>query len=117
MDALASVGWQIVEVPAAPHHPDSVFIEDTVVGWRDLAVITNPGAPERRGETAGVELAVAELGLELKHIESPATLDGGDVLKIGRTVYVGQTLRTNDAAIAQLRDPSGNLIQLTQLRR
>lgn len=102
VDALASVGWQIVEVPAAPHHPDSVFIEDTVVGWRDLAVITNPGAPERRGETAGVELAVAELGLELKHIESPATLDGGDVLKIGNRMYVGVGGRTNPAACEQL---------------
>lgn len=102
VQALTGVGWQVDEAPPAPQHPDSVFIEDTVVIFRDLAVITNPGASERSGETAGVERALTGLGLTLRHITAPATLDGGDVLKIGNRMYVGVGGRTNPAACDQL---------------
>jgi dimethylargininase len=101
---LAAEGWSIVEVEALPEHADSVFIEDAVVMFGDVAVITSPGAESRRGETEGAEAAVRELGIRVEHLELPATLDGGDVLKIGSTVYVGQSLRTNAAGAEQLAE-------------
>ena len=102
--ALAAEGWHTVEVEPAPLLPDSVFIEDAVISFGDLAVVTSPGAPTRRDETAGAADAVRDLGIPVHHLTLPGTLDGGDVLKIGRTVYVGRSLRTNDAGIDQLRD-------------
>jgi dimethylargininase len=97
-------GWAVTEVPAADDHPDGVFVEDGVVVFGDLAVITRPGAASRRGELDTLRPAVAGLGLGTVAIEAPATLDGGDVLKVGRTVYVGRSSRTNDAGIAALRE-------------
>jgi dimethylargininase len=103
LQALIDNGWEPVEVTAAPAMPDSVFIEDAVVMFDDTAVITSPGAESRRGETAAVEDAVRDLGLTIRRIELPGTLDGGDVLKVGRTVYVGRGGRTNAEGIRQLR--------------
>ncbi|WP_422733183.1 dimethylargininase [Micromonospora sp. WMMD558] len=100
--ALADAGWQVREVSPADHCPDSVFVEDTVVVCDDLAVITRPGAPQRRPETAGSEKAVREAGLEVVRVAAPGTLDGGDVLQVGSTVYVGEGGRTNGEGIAQL---------------
>jgi dimethylargininase len=83
-----------------------VFVEDTVVMFDDLAVLTSPGAATRRGEVTTTEAAIATLpdglALEVARIEEPGHLDGGDVLKIGRTVYVGATTRTDAAGIDQL---------------
>lgn len=103
--ALAESGWDVREVVPADECPDSVFIEDTVVVCDNLAVITRPGAEQRRAETPGVEVAVRDLGLSVSYIESPGTLDGGDVLQVGSTVYVGRSTeggRTSPAGIAQL---------------
>jgi dimethylargininase len=101
--ALAAGGWRILQVAAADDCPDSVFIEDTVVVCDDLAVLTRPGAPARRAEVAGAQEAVWSLGLRMARIEAPGTLDGGDVLQSGRTVYVGRGGRTNGEGIRQLR--------------
>ena len=101
--ALRGAGWRVVEVPPADSHPDAVFVEDTVVVHGDLAVLTRPGAPERRGEVAAVEPVLRELGLEVAHVEAPATLDGGDVLQVGPTVHVGVGGRTDAAGVAALR--------------
>lgn len=100
--ALRAAGWETVEVPPAPDHPDSVFVEDCLVWWRGRAVVTRPGALERRGETVGAEQAARALGLDLVHIEPPDTLDGGDVLKIGERFYVGTGGRTTTGACDQL---------------
>src|SRR5687768_1166393 len=81
--ALSAAGWEVREVEPADDLPDSAFIEDAVVVFDGLAVLTRPGAPERRGEVAGAEAAVRAAGLELARIEDPGTLDGGDVLRIG----------------------------------
>ena len=101
--ALAGAGWTIHEVPPAEELPDSAFVEDTVVVCEDLAVLTRPGAPERRAEVAGTERAARELGLEIARIEEPGRLDGGDVLQVGTTVYVGRGGRTDGEGIRQLR--------------
>jgi dimethylargininase len=101
--ALAASGWQVEQVPVAEDCPDSVFVEDAVVVCDDLAVLTRPGAPQRRPEIDGVAQAMASLGLRTARIEAPGTLDGGDVLQAGTTVYVGRGGRTNGEGIRQLR--------------
>ncbi|MGR0319159.1 dimethylargininase [Agromyces sp. ZXT2-3] len=102
--ALVAEGWETVEVDAAPDLPDSVFIEDTVVVFDGLAVIANPGAESRRPEVDAVERTVRALpGMSVARITAPGTLDGGDVLKVGSTVYVGASSRTNAEGIRQLR--------------
>jgi dimethylargininase len=102
--ALTAEGWGIVEVGAEPQLADSVFVEDAVVMFGDLAVITSPGSEVRRAEVAGAEAAVREIpGVRVERIELPGTLDGGDVLKVGSTVYVGRSARTNAEGIRQLR--------------
>lgn len=100
--ALASVGWQTIEVPPAPDHPDSVFIEDTMVVLGNRVMIAYPGAPERRGETTAAESTIRALGYQVGHIEAPGLLDGGDVLKLGGRLYVGIGGRSNLAACDQL---------------
>ena len=99
---LTSLGCEVRRVAPAPEHPDAVFIEDTAVVLDEVAVITRPGAPTRRNEVIAVADALAPLR-PLARIESPATLDGGDVLVIGRSVYVGETGRTNAEGVEQLR--------------
>lgn len=96
-------GFEVVEVPAAETHPDSVFVEDTIVILGSTAVIASPGAESRRGETDGVRATAKSLGLKIREIELPGTLDGGDVLQVGSTVYVGRSGRTNAEGVRQLR--------------
>jgi dimethylargininase len=103
VDAVAGAGWTVREVSPADDLPDCAFVEDTVVVLGDLAVLTRPGAGERRAEVAGTDEAVRSLGLELARIEAPGTLDGGDVLQVGHAVYVGRGGRTNAEGIRQLR--------------
>jgi len=99
---LASLGLEVVRIPADPAFPDCVFIEDTAIVLDDLAVITRPGAPSRRGETRAVADVLARYR-KLVHIEEPATIDGGDVLVLDDRIFVGCSQRTNEAALAQLR--------------
>ena len=102
VDVLEANGWRTVEVPEAPDCPDAAFVEDTMVVFRDVAVIARPGADERKPEVAAAADTIASLGYRLVRIEAPGTLDGGDVLKVGDTIYVGRGGRTNAEGIAQL---------------
>jgi dimethylargininase len=102
--AFADRGWQVTEVAPADEHPDGVFIEDAVVVFGDLAVLTSPGAVSRRGELVTTEDAVRALGLPIARITEPGHLDGGDVLKVGDTVYVGHSARTDAEGIRQLTE-------------
>jgi len=103
VDALERCGWEIVEVPPAEDCPDAVFIEDTLVMYRNVAVITRPGADSRKPETEAVSKMIASLGYSTNAITPPGTLDGGDVLKVGDTMYVGRGGRTNAEGVRQLR--------------
>jgi dimethylargininase len=98
---LEACGCQIRRVTAAPDEPDSVFVEDTAVVVGECAVITRPGAPSRRAETVAVADLLAEYR-PLATIEAPGTIDGGDVLQLGRRVFVGLSTRTNAAGVRQL---------------
>ena len=99
---LRALGCEVRRVAPAPEHPDAVFIEDTAVVVDEIAIITRPGAESRRGEVEGVAEALAPLR-SLVRLTEPATLDGGDVLTIGKRLYVGRTARTNSEGITQLR--------------
>ncbi|MEO8621970.1 MAG: arginine deiminase family protein [bacterium] len=99
---LQTLGATIVRAPAAPELPDAVFIEDTAVVLDEVAVITRPGALARRAELAGV-VPVVQRFRPVVAIDAPGTLDGGDVMRVGRTLYVGRSNRTNDAGIEALQ--------------
>ncbi|MEW1794993.1 dimethylargininase [Streptomyces niveus] len=101
--ALREHGWETTEVAPADDCPDAVFVEDPVVVFRDVALIARSGAASRRPETAAVEEALSALGCRVDRVAAPGTLDGGDVLKVGDTVYVGQGGRTNAEGLRQLR--------------
>ncbi|WP_328393582.1 N(G),N(G)-dimethylarginine dimethylaminohydrolase [Streptomyces sp. NBC_00390] len=101
--ALREHGWETVEVAPADDCPDGVFIEDTVVMFRNVALIARPGAESRRPETSAVEEMLARLGCSVNWVWGPGTLDGGDVLKVGDTIYVGRGGRTNADGVQQLR--------------
>lgn len=107
VDVFRGAGWAVTEVEPADGHPDGVFVEDAVVVFDDLAVLTSPGAASRVGEVASTARVLEELaaarGLLTARIEPPGHLEGGDALKVGRTAYVGLSTRTDTGGIAQLR--------------
>ena len=108
-ETLRKLGCTIRRLLPLPDLPDSVFVEDTAVVLRDHAIITRPGAASRRPEVESVADALREYR-PLGFIEPPGTLDGGDVMLIGSTVYVGNSTRTNADGIrqlAQLTSPHG----------
>lgn len=100
---LRSLGCNVRRLPGLPEHPDSVFIEDTAVVLDECAIITRPGAESRRGEVPDVEQELRPLR-HVYHIEAPGTLDGGDVLRVGRRLYVGISTRSNEDGARQLAD-------------
>jgi dimethylargininase len=99
--ALQTLGCEVHTLPALAELPDSVFVEDTAIVLEELAIITRPGADSRKPETATIASAL-EPFRALHFIESPATVDGGDVLHVGKDLYVGLSSRSNLASIEQL---------------
>jgi len=102
VQAWRDLGWDVLEIDAADEQPDGVFVEDPLLVFGRIAVLASPGADSRRGELATVAAAVRDTGLDVRRLESPATLDGGDVLVTGTTVYVGRSSRTNEHGLLQL---------------
>ena len=100
------LGVKVVRLAADEEQPDCCFVEDTAVVLDELAIITQLASPSRRLETTAI---VAELGKHrrLEHMQGPATIEGGDVLVVGRRIFVGRTTRTNELGIAALRDIVG----------
>jgi dimethylargininase len=117
-DCLAGLGAQLVSLPAEPELPDAVFVEDPAVVVNELAIISNLGAPSRRPEATSLAKVLAHYRT-LKFLTEPATLDGGDVLRIGRSVFVGLSRRTNRDGIdqlSQLLGPYGYRVQPVAVR-
>ncbi len=100
---LAELGARVISLPAEPDLPDSVFVEDPALVLDEVAVITRMGAESRRAESGTLAEALAPFR-PLRHLTAPATLEGGDVMRIGRTLFVGQSARTNPYGIEQLRE-------------
>ena len=99
--ALEEAGVEITVLPEERDLPDAVFVEDTAVVLDECAVVTRPGIESRRGETASIAAALRDVR-PLVEIRAPGTLEGGDVLRVGRTFFVGETQRTNADGIHQL---------------
>lgn len=106
VDALKQLGCTVLELPAEAGLPDSVFVEDTAFILPHTAVITRPGADSRKPETESIAQALSP-HIKLVHIHEPATLDGGDVLVLGKNIFIGLSTRSNDEAIRQLRELLG----------
>lgn len=98
---LSSLGWQVVQLPTLDEQPDAVFVEDAAIALDELAVVSPMGATSRMAESKTVEAALARF-MPVKHLAPPATLDGGDVMRAGRRLFVGISRRTNAAAVDQL---------------
>ena len=101
-ECLRELGVRVISLAEEPDLPDSVFVEDAAIVVDEVAIMTLIGAVSRRGETASLARALSEYR-PVEYIESPATLDGGDVMRIGRTLFVGASSRTNAEGISQLR--------------
>ncbi|PYT04371.1 MAG: dimethylargininase [Acidobacteria bacterium] len=99
---LSELGVRVIRLTAEPDLPDAVFVEDVAVVVDEVAVISRMGAVSRRPEAESLA-DLLSLYRPLKFLESPATLDGGDVMRIERTLFVGASSRTNADGIAQLR--------------
>jgi len=102
-EALQMLGCEVQRLPVEPDLPDSVFVEDAAVVFDEIAIITRPGAVSRRPETASIARALKPYR-RLYTIEPPGTVDGGDVLCIGKNVYVGLSSRSNAPAIEQMQN-------------
>jgi dimethylargininase len=101
-DALRSLGVKVITLPMEADLADSVFVEDIAIVLDEMAVITRPGADSRRPEIPSIAAAFSRFR-KMDYLEEPATLDGGDVLVIGKTVYVGLSSRSNQTALEQLQ--------------
>lgn len=100
---MSSLGCEVITVPTEQGLADSVFIEDTALVLDELAVMLRPGVRSRRPELAGVE-RVLEQYRSLASIQSPGTLDGGDLLCIDKVIFAGLSSRSNKNGIEQLRE-------------
>jgi dimethylargininase len=115
---LERLGCRVVRLPAEPDLPDSVFVEDCAVVLDELAVVARPGAESRRAETASIANVLTQYR-PIATIEAPATLDGGDVLVLGRRVLVGHSARSNTESVEQLRSllgPRGYTVEPVEVR-
>ncbi|NOT25348.1 MAG: dimethylargininase [Acidobacteria bacterium] len=99
--ALVEAGCTVRRLDSSPEMPDSVFVEDIAVVLDEAALLTRPGEETRRVETAGVVAALLRHGRALREIRSPGTLDGGDVLVVGRRMFIGLSARTNRSGASQ----------------
>jgi dimethylargininase len=116
--ALADLGANVTCLPALDNQPDCVFVEDPILVLDEVAIVTRMGAESRRGESPSLAEVVAPYR-ELRHIEAPGTLEGGDIMRIGKTLYVGLSRRTNVAGIQQLArlvEPFGYWVTPVEVR-
>lgn len=99
--ALESCGLTVVNLPELEQHPDCAFVEDVAVSFPELSILCRPGANSRRDETPSIRSSLP-YDRPIFSIDSPGTLDGGDVLRVGRDVFVGRSSRTNIDGIRML---------------
>ena len=101
--ALKHLGLAVLSLPEAPALADSVFVEDTALVLNECAIITRPGADSRRSETEAIAELLAPYR-KLFHIQAPARVDGGDILQVGKHIYVGLSTRSDTNAVEQMQD-------------
>jgi len=101
--ALAADGYDLLELPAAHEYPDACYVEDPVLVVGELALVPPMGAAARAGEAEAI-IGALKGHYQITPLRAPATLDGGDVVQVGRDVMIGLTQRTNRAAVDQVRE-------------
>lgn len=117
-ECLRSQGLEVLSLPALPDLPDAVFVEDPAIVLDAVAIMTRMGAESRRGESASLAEALARFR-PLRWITEPGTIEGGDVVRIGSTLFVGRSTRSNDAGIAHLARevvPLGYRVQSVEMQ-
>lgn len=102
IDILKKCGVNVTLLECDERYPDSTFVEDTAVLTKKCAIITNPGAYERKGEEIEIEGALKKFYLDIEHIKAPGTLEGVDVMMVGNHFYIGLSERTNAEGANQL---------------
>jgi len=115
--ALRSLGAAVLSLPEEPSLADSVFVEDTALVLDECAIILRPGAESRRPETQLIEPVLAPYR-QIFHIEAPARVDGGDLLRLGKHVYMGVSTRSDVNAAGQLQEllkPFGYELHLAEV--
>jgi dimethylargininase len=117
-DYLRAMGIEVIPLPAQPDMPDSVFVEDPAIVLDEIAVITRPGAASRREEGATLAAVLADFR-PFRPVTAPATLEGGDVMRAGKTLYVGASARSNADGVSQLAEilkPFHYTVKLVEVR-
>ena len=102
IDVLRSCGLEVIILEPDERYPDSTFIEDTAVVTEKMAIVTNPGAPSRKGEEVSVAAALRSFFPALESIKPPGMLEGGDVMRVGDHFFIGISQRTNPQGADQL---------------
>lgn len=104
--ALTQMGARVISLPEQPHLPDAVFVEDPLLVFDEIAIVARPGAKSRREEGESLAAAIAPFR-KVHRMAEPATLEGGDVMQIGRDIFVGLSSRTNTAGLDEMTDVLG----------
>ncbi len=116
--ALAAMGVRVISLPEQPEMPDAVFVEDPLVVVDEVAIVTRMGSLSRRAESESLAEAIWAYR-PVRRMRDPATLEGGDVMRIGRDVFVGLSSRTNEAGVRQLSnqlEPFGYKVRPVEVR-
>ena len=119
--ALEECGLQVTVLPADEAYPDSTFVEDVALMTPRCAILTNPGAPTRRGEVASMRATLANFCTHIENIDAPGTVEAGDIMMVGEHFYIGLSERTNEAgavqmiAILQKHRMQGSMVELTEV--
>ncbi len=102
IDALRECGLEVVVLTEDDLYPDATFVEDAALLTNDCAIITNPGAPSRRGETAGIKTVLKDYFPDIEEVRNPGTVEAGDIMMVGTHFYIGLSQRTNEAGARQV---------------
>jgi dimethylargininase len=104
ISALKNCGLNVIVLPAENEFPDSTFIEDVALLTPYCAIVTNPGAPSRKGESKNITEFLSQFFNKIEYIKEPGTLDAGDVLQVGQHFYIGLSKRTNMPGARQMQE-------------
>lgn len=121
IEALKICGMEVLELPADENFPDSTFVEDVALLTPHCAVITNPGAPSRKGEIVSIKEVIRKYYKDIEEIRSPGTVEAGDIMMVGNHFYIGLSKRTNLAGAEQLinilnkYDMTGSTVKLEKV--
>ncbi len=99
--ALQKCGLEVLVLEADEKYPDSTFVEDVALLSKECAIITNPGADSRKGETENMREVLKKFYTNIEEIKTPGTVDAGDIMMVGAHFYIGLSDRTNNNGAKQ----------------